>query len=435
MHLIGNFAGLMDQFKSKFLQQGWGVLSGTILMSGVYVVRGAVSYGYMAVAVRLLGTNQYGLFSIMYSIFTMISFVFGQAVETLLSKYVAEAVSSGLGYTQLLKRVFGMSMLISLIIAISGILLPQSIIALVLPEAPYLFYFVVAIGILESYDMGLRGILRGMQAMGFYGISLVLQMTMRLLFLVFFVRFYQWGLLGAGISLIIAFLISIFITILFLIRLNDQKKVVKISEFHPDNKAILRYLFSMLVTFGLMAIYYFSAPLLIKGNDPQGANELAGMFMLAVYVSRIPFQLSDALSVNLLPRLSRVDIQSDANKAVVYIKQTYKFLIPFGLMTIFGLFIFGPWLLKIFHGNYEYSNLGMALLGVNVTFLILMSVPSQILLSRSKTIFMSFCWIVGCVIFIGISLIAPIAGLVRFELGYVLSSLAMFILLLWGALK
>ena len=417
--------------KETFWKPDWGVQGGTIVSGVSLVLRAFLNCSFLLIIARLLGTFYYGSFSVLYSGFTIISFILGQAAETSLTKYVAEARSSQTSYAVLLSKATGWLSVLSLILIVSGFLARDIVVARLFPEAPYLFYFLLGIGILESWDMALRGILRGMRAIGMYAVSVMIQMSLRLVLGVLLTYWTGGQLVGTGVGIFVAMAISVLVTICFLRHLRHYKVY---ADIQYDTTGISKYLASMIATFCLMAFYYHSGPLLIKIQKVEFANELAGMFMVAAYFSRVLLQLSEPLTINLLPRLSGMDVQGNADKAWHYIVQSYQLIVPWTLLSVIGLYFFGPWVVRTFHREYLYSNTGMGMLGLNSAFMTLHSIASQLLLSRSKTNVVVMSWLVGCVILTMVSLLGLLWSVTtRLEIGYVASSALMLGIVLCGA--
>jgi len=410
--------------RDKFSEQGWGVRYGTLIMAVALILRGIMNYVYFWVAAQSLGIYEYGSFSILFSSVAIVYFVLGQSAETLLSKYIAEANSSQQGYKSLLRRIILWLLVVSIIFIIVGFIAQNIITIKLFPEAPGLFYFLIGISLLESWDMTLRGVLRGLRAIGMYAMSIIVQMFLRLAIFVLFVNVLGWRIVGAGISILIAMAISILITLFFLKYLWEHETETTTHEY-PFTADILKYLYSLVLTFSLVAVYYHGGPLFIKTLAVERVNEKAGMFMLATYLSRLPLALSESLTINLLPRLSNVDMQGNINRAWRYIVRIYQFVLPACVLVVVGLYSWGPWLLQIFNKEYEYSHIGMGLLGLNVSLMILFLISAQFLLSRSKTNMVIVSWLVGCVVLIVISAFGPWPIITRLEVGYVASSALM----------
>ena len=421
--LIRNYlqAGRTSLFKGE-----WSLKGGTLMMILVYLMRGVLSYLYLFIAIRLLGTIAYGSFSVLYSGFTMIGFILGQSFETLISKYTAEAASQQLNFRNLFQKlgiVFG---IIGIFFVFLALISEKYLASQLFSEDISLYWFMVCVGLGESIDMTSRGILRGLRAIGLYGTSFVINMALRFLTLILFVKVFDMGLRGAAIGLLLAMAISILINVAFYSKVARTSKIHKAQDFVIGNRELRVNISSMLWMFGAMALYYHSGPMLIKAQGGEASAKLAGMFMLATYLTRIPAQLAESLTVNLLPHLADISIQADLEKTRNTIRKSFNILIPLGILSVIGLYLVGPWILSIFSNEYNYSRNGIALLAINGFMIILINVLSQLLLSRSKTRQVAFAWFVGCAIFFSASLLKGLPVLTSLEWGYLVSSVSMF---------
>jgi O-antigen/teichoic acid export membrane protein len=424
---------LFRKYGHLLFREGWGLKSSTLAMGSVYLFRAAINYLYQVIAVRSLGLDPYGVYSVVFSSLTIVSFILGQSAETLVSKNVAEARSGNHSYTRLLKHTFLWLTLLSLLSVAIGLSLRDLVVTALLPEAPYLFYFLLAIGILESYDIAIRGVLRGLQATGMYGMSFIIKNVFRILFFVLLVNGLGLGLIGAGWALCFAAIGSILFIVLVVLRLARNGPSEARPQYRFKSRALLRYELGMMVTFGLMAVYYYIGPLLIKLLGFAGANELAGTFMLATYLSRFPIQISEALTVNLLPHMSRLDVQNDVRRGWRYVVQSYQVLVPAGIASVVVLYVWGPWALHLIHEDINYSHIGMGLLGVNGLFMMLSAVSIQFLLSRSRVGEVVGSWLVGCIILVVAPALTVWPILTRLEISYALSGAIMWGIVLVGS--
>jgi len=421
--MIRNYlnAGRTSLFKGE-----WSLKGGTLLMILVYLMRGVLSYFYLFIAVRLLGTVAYGSFSVLYSGFTMIGFILGQSFETLISKYTAEAASQQLNLRSIFLKVGIVFGVVSIFIVLVAIVSENYLASRLFNEDLSLYWFMICIGLGESIDMTSRGILRGLRAIGLYGTSFVINMTLRFLTLLLFVKVFNLGLRGAAIGLLLAMALSILINIAFYSQIARTSKIHKAQNFLIGNRELRAYMSSMLWMFTAMALYFHTGPMLIKAQGGVASAKLAGMFLLATYLTRLPAQLAESLTVNLLPHLANVSVQANLDKTRNTIRKSFKILIPLGTLSVIGLYLFGPWILSIFSNEYIYSRNGMALLAINGFMIILTNVLAQLLLSRSKTRHVAFAWFVGCAIFFGASLLNGLPVLTSLEWGYLVSSIIMF---------
>jgi O-antigen/teichoic acid export membrane protein len=416
-------AGRASLFKGE-----WSLKGGTLMMILVYLLRGILSYLYLYIAVRLLGTIVYGSFSVLYSGFTMVAFILGQSFETLISKYTAEAVSKHLSLRNLFKKIGGIFGIITIIVASLALITQKFIATRLFSEDLSLFWFMICIGIGESIDMTARGVLRGLRAIGLYGASFAINMALRFLTLILFVNVFDMGLIGAAIGLLLTMAVSILININFYLIVARASNIHQAQNFEISNNELHSYIFSMLWMFVAMALYYHSGPMLIKAQGGEIATKMAGMFMLATYLTRIPAQLGESLTVNLLPHFANISFQADREKSLDTIRKSFNILIPLGILSVVSLYLLGPWILNIFSDEYNYSRNGIMLLAINGFMIILMNVLSQLLLSRSKTRQVAFAWFAGCGIFFGASFLPGLPMLTRLELGYLVSSIIMFII-------
>jgi O-antigen/teichoic acid export membrane protein len=406
---------------------GWGIKSGTVYMAFSYSLSTVLVLGFQVIAVRILKPEQYGLVSVLYSSVVFLSLFLGQTFELTLSRYVSEYEAKGLDCFSLIKQaLFWQACALVCFLGIS-ILLRDEIIKRLFPEMPLFFYVLIACGVCYSFEVGIRGVMRGLREFGYYGTVTITINLFRIVFLLLLVGVMQKGLLGAGLSILLASIANVSISFFWYLRAWDRLKGKSAGVQGMTLWRLLQFVAPTMAMFGCGTYFYNTGPMFIKLLGGQSANELAGLFLIAVMISRLPLQLSEALSTNLLPNMSRLSAQDDWRSMKHYITKSYQLFVPLSLAAIVGVYLFGPYILRLLHPEFSYSRLGLTLLMSGTAVIMLVAAYNQFLLARSKMTSVVIGWLVGCGVLTAIILTLPGDILFRLEIGYLVAAIAIWI--------
>jgi O-antigen/teichoic acid export membrane protein len=412
---------------------GWGVKSGTIYMAFSYTLTTIFAFGFQMVAIRLLPQDEYGLVSILYSTVVFLTLFLGQTFELSLSKFVSEYDAKGWNYSSLIKYSISLQTIAMVGFIAIAMLLRPFIIGRLFPEAPYYFWILVACGVFYGFESGLRGVMRGLREFGYFGSLAISINLLRLTLLVILVGVMKTGLIGAGFSILFASILNIILSSTWYWRNKDKFKEGD-NPYFISKIQMLRFVVPTMLMFGCGAYFYNTGPVFIKLLGGTSGNELAGFFLIAVMISRLPLQLSEALSTNLLPNMSRLCAKGDWRSITYYIRKSHHLFIPFSLISVIVIYFFGPKILDVFFPGSIYTRLGMALLMTATGIIMMVAAYNQFLLAMRKLTNVVTSWFIGCLV-LTLALFYPSDILFRLEIGYILSSIAIWLSLRWFSNK
>lgn len=413
--------------KLRKLEGTWGIKSGTIYMAFSYTLNTLFIFGFQTIAVRLLKPDYYGLVSVLYSSVVFVSFFLGHTFEFTLSKYISELEAKHNNYVQLVQRIWvwqGATLLVFTFLSFS---LRGFIVDRLFPEAPIFFYIFIACGIFYSVEIGLKGVIRGLREFGIFGTLTFALNFIRIIYLILFVGILKYGLLGAGLSILLASVTNILLIILWY-RKNWMKIRVQHQGFQnsPTYRQLSKYVLPTMAMFAVSTYFYNTGPSFIKLLGGESANETAGLFLIAVMISRLPLQLSEALSINLLPNMSRLIVQGDWRGIRYYILKSYQIFIPLLFICLVGIYIFGPLILRFIYPEFTYSRLGLNILVLSIGVIMLTAAFIQFLLADNRVMNVVVGWMVGGIILTLVVFWMPGDILVRLETGYLAGAISIW---------
>jgi O-antigen/teichoic acid export membrane protein len=403
---------------------GWGLKAGTVYMVFSNTLNAVLIFGFQTLGVRMLKPERFGVVSVLYSAVVLASFVVGQPFELTLSKHVSECEANGQNCLTLIRRVLswqalGMALFVCICLPLRTLIVQR-----LFPEAPSLFYLAIACGVCYGFEIGTRGVMRGLREFGYYGTLAIGTNFFRVVLLLLLVGVVKMGLLGAGLSILLASMANILLSLFWYRRVWNR---LKGKEDHVGQDMTMRHLLGYIVPamamFGCVTYFYNTGPIFIKLLGGSSANEVAGLFLIAAMVARSPLQISEALSANLLPSMSRLCAQGDWRSVRGYVAKSYQLFIPLSLTAIGGAALLGPEIIRLIYPGFSYSRMGLTLLVVGTVVLIMMAAPGQFLMARSKVANVATGWLVGCVALTLVVFMMPGDLLFRLEIGYLVAGL------------
>ncbi|HBB37133.1 MAG: polysaccharide biosynthesis protein, stage V sporulation protein B [Candidatus Moranbacteria bacterium GW2011_GWC1_45_18] len=346
---------------SKFLVKSffWVALSEVIYNLSAYVIHSGMG--------RILGPAEYGRFGIVVTLTTMIVVLIGQGVPTAMAKYLGEIYDTNLGLIPTIKRqtakiqfaLIGSVTVIFFLLSpvISNILGDPSLTnlfrlsSLVIPAfALASFYFYYYTGLHEFSTQAWLKTIRSVARLGF------------ILGLAYYLKSKGLALEGA----IVGYVFAPFFVFLAATLFDPYRKLKPEGSF--DWRKLLHYAWPM--TLFLIA-YEFLITIdlyLVKGILRDDA--LTGLYNGAITVGRIPYFLFYALTIIILPAVSKSTSSENHSETKKLISQSLRLMTMFLLPIAILMSVYSEPILEIFYGQKFLGAAGpMSILMSGVTFL------------------------------------------------------------------
>lgn len=327
---------------------------------------------------RILGPEAYGRFGLVVTLTTMIVILIGNGIPTAMSKYLSEVFEDapekiyGIKYSAMKLQIVLMAsvtLMFFLLAPIFSFLLRDpsltplfQLSALIIPAfAAASFYF--------YYFTGLH----------FFRMQAILKTFRSIARVCFIVALaYIFGVKGAVGGYILAPL-AVFI-IGFICDGILTKKYFPVAHTNKTNsvfsaKTILQYawpftLFLLFYEFILTLDLYFVKSML---RD----DYLTGIYNAAITVGRIPYYLFYALTIILLPAISKTTTQNDTAETENLVNKSLRLLVLLLFPMITLLIVYAPQTLNLFYGgNYKEAANPMSVFALGVGFLTIFYVLS-----------------------------------------------------------
>lgn len=330
----------------KFSQAlAWLTVSEIIFNIAGYVIQSAVG--------RILGPADYGRYSLIVTLTTMVIILIGNGIPTAMSKYLAEIFESapekilGIKRQAIRLQILLMSSVTVLFFLAAPLLAhllhdPSltplfRLSSLIIPAfAAASFYFYYYTGL---HFFRLQAGLKMMRALG------------RIVFIISFAYFF--GVQGAVSGYIAAplfiFTLGLLADIFITHRYFPHVKQPKTEVIAFSGKTILTYagpltLFLLFYEFILTLDLYFVKSLL-------RSDYLTGIYNAALTAGRIPYYLFYALTIILLPAISKTTAARDTKETENLVNKSLRLMIFLLFPMVTLLMIYAPQVLHLFYGN------------------------------------------------------------------------------------
>lgn len=335
-----------------------------------------LAYLYNLVVGRMLGPQNYGVFSSLLSIVYIIS-VFSATLSLLVAKFSAEynsksdsaAIYSFFRYTT--KRFFIIGFLLFFILVaaaplIGNFLKIDSVAPIIILSSSLVFSFLVAIN---------RGILQGMLKFFSLSVNSNMEMALRIAISILFI-YWGWGVNGALTGLTLGVLAGYVLSFLPLRNIFKDKIIKSI-----DITLIKNYAIPLFVSFLGMTLLYTVDILLVKHYL---SDHEAGIYSALSTFGKIVFFSSSAISIALFPMAAERNAQGKRHGHLLRDAVIIVILSSVAILSFY--FLVPTWVIKLFLGDdFIEASPYLGLFGIIMMFYSIINILINYYLSINKT--------------------------------------------------
>ncbi len=323
---------------------------------------------------RILGPAEYGRYGLVITLTTMIIMLIGRGIPSAMNKYISEIFDTKPGLVRLIKKqaIIAQIILIGSVTIIFFLLSPVMALALKDPTLTPLFrlssLIIPAFAAASFYFYYYTGIHR-------FNVQSVLKIVRSVAKIVFIIGLaYLFKVKGSVIGYIAAPLFVFFVAWI-IDQVWISKKFFDNKEYKFDWHKLISYawpitLFMLFYEILITVDLYFVKAML--QND-----FLTGIYNGALTVGRIPYYLFYALTIVLLPTISKTTSQNNIKETKKVVSQSLRFMIMLLLPITILMFVYAEPIINIFYGSgYEQAVPPMQVLVFGVGFLTVFYVMS-----------------------------------------------------------
>ncbi|HEX8304999.1 MAG TPA: hypothetical protein VF612_08975 [Jatrophihabitans sp.] len=406
---------------------GRGGLAGTMSSQVVTVgmgllVLGLTSYGFLVVAARRLDASQFAQLSVVWTAL----FTIGPGLFLPLEQAVAQRLAAGAAPGQLLRRAAALAGALLAVLAALSLALAPFISRRLLDSDIALFWAMLLTNCALAPVHLSRGLLAGLGQFRAYGVQLGFDGTVRLLG--------AMVLAVAGVGSVTAYAAVLVVSQLSatVLSLALAHRAVRRAVSSPPRSANATRWAGLASGLSWMLVAALASQSLANGGTvvvkafAEPGDAVAGHFLTAVVLTRLPLFLFAALQASLLPLLARRITDGDVVGAAAGVRRLLAILGLVGAVATLVLLLAGPELdALVFGSEFRVARLPMVILSVASTFYILAAGLGQALLALESAAQVAWGWIGGFAVFL-LALVLPGSLEVRVSVALLLGAAVTF---------
>jgi O-antigen/teichoic acid export membrane protein len=372
---MSTHAGALDRTPPALARRS---LEGTWLVATATAVSGVLTYAFLIVAARTLGTEAYGQIGVLWGSVFIAAIVLFRPLEQTTSRAISDRIARGVEVRTVLRAV--------------------GLIAVVLIGAVVI---AAAAGWSTLSDRLFRGndLLTAMFVVGTatYGLSYLVR---GLVGGVCWFRGYSLGLLADSAARL-AFAIPLFVVAsrslaaaaiaaggfvgaaapLYVGRRHFRKALGPRRGWRFAVPHALKFAGPATVIAASDQLLVNGAPLLVVLGGGSGAAKAAGVVFAATMLVRAPVYVFTGLASAILPNLTRLHARNDMSSFVAAVARAVSVLAGLGALIVSAVAIAGPGAMRLYGSEYRASRGDLVLLAVGVACYLAAGTFSQALLS------------------------------------------------------
>jgi O-antigen/teichoic acid export membrane protein len=396
------------------------VASGAPLLTLATIASGVLTYGFLILAARSLGTAAYGQIGVLWAAMFLIAIVAFRPLEQTTSQAIAQRAAAGTEVRSVVRTMTAVAACAAVALSLAFALAWQ-------PIADRLFHSnqvlmaALVIGVL-SYGLSylVRGVLGGLRWFGGYAVVLLADGGFRMLvalplFLVGSRAVAAAAVAAAGLGGAIA------PVVLGRRRLQTGLRTGEPGAFGAGNA--VRFAAPATVIAGADQLLVNGAPLLVAVSG--GSSTAVGLVFAATMLVRAPVYVFQGFAASLLPNLThlaQVEGRTQLRRAVV---RTAGVLFACGVVFTTVAAAGGPAAMRAVYGaSFAAPAASLALLAAGVACYLAAGTFSQALLALELGVTGAVCWSAACVAFVGSYTVLPGSPLGRASASLAIGSLA-----------
>lgn len=367
---------------------------GTLAVGGGLVVYGITAYGFLVLSGRALGPQRYVGISVLWALVFLCSIGFFVPLEQVVARALATRKARGLGGATLVRRAgfIGTVLLASLLLALVG-LSPVLVDALFEGHV----WLLASLGLaLCGYLLGhvVRGVLSGVGDLATYGLLLAVEGSVRL---------------GATLVLVMAgvrspgpYAAALALAPLVAVVLTVRRQPEWAGPDEPGSWRELSTALGHLLTASLLSQALVNGPVLavkILASDQE--TLLAGRFLAALVVTRVPVFLLAAVQASLVPRLAGLAAQGRLQQFRSELLRLAALVTALVVAGTLASYLVGPPIVRAFFGpEFAVERGVLTVLAAGNGAFMLAVLAAQALIALGRHAYVTLGWMCGVAGFI-----------------------------------
>jgi O-antigen/teichoic acid export membrane protein len=406
---------------------------GARILSVGIATTGLVTFAFFSLASHALSEVDYKGISLLWSVMFLIISIIYRPVEQLLSRTISVRRAQGLhgGHPLRIAVIIQLAFAaVFLVIALAG----RTRIERDVFDGSATLYWVLVVAVLAyAASYFARGWLAGHQRFGLYGGLVLMESVSRTLFALAAAIGIAHGQAAVALGIAAAPLVSLAVVPLAL-RGQDPPPSSGAPEGAGGGLSLrggAGFAGAVLVVMAAEQALLNGPVVIVDATSSDAA--LAGFAFNVLLITRAPLQLFQAIQTTLLPHLSTLQGSDAAEDFRHALRVIVLAIAGFAGAVVVGLALIGPWAMGVlFGGDFEYTRLGLVLVGIGMGFHLTAGTLNQAALARGRAAWAAGAWLAAAALFLGwLALGALSDELLAVEIGYAASTAALAGALWW----
>lgn len=389
---------------------------GTLAVGAGLLVSGVTAYGFLVLAARALGPEQYAPLGLLWTVVFLVGPGFFLPVEQEVSRALADRRARGVGGGPLLRQaatltVGLLAVLLVAVLATAPLTLPK------LFDDQWLLLLGLGLALAgAAFGHLARGACSGQGRFGPYALFLAGDGVIRLLLCI--------GLAVAGVDSPGWYGVAVGVAPLAAVALAVGRERGLVTD-GPDarwselSRALVILLVASVLSFSLVNAGPMAIDLL--GSDDEQAD--AGRFLNGLIIARVPLFLFQAVQASLLPKLSALAGAGRFDDLRAGLRNLLAVTVAIGAVATAGAFALGPEVVRLLFGTeYDLDQRTLGLLALSCAAYMLAVALAQAVIALGGHRLVAASWAVGVGAFVLVTAVAADELFLRVELGLVAGS-------------
>jgi stage V sporulation protein B len=305
---------------------------------------------------RMLGPADYGRFGLIVTLTTMVIMLIGNGIPTAMSKYISEIYDTNPRMVGVIKRqavilqsiIIGAITLIFFLSAplIAGILNDPTLTPL-FQLSTFIIPLFAAASFYFSYFTGLHK----------FNIQSFLKVSRSIFRVIFIIGFAYYFSLRGAVSGYIAAPASVFLLAIFIdrfivskkLRAVETKNFASLPEPYFDWRKLVNYAWQIVIFFLAYELLISIDLYLVKGILRD--DYLTGIYNASLTIGRIPYYVFYALTVVLLPVVSKSTSENNHKETSKIIEQSLRLMLILLIPSVILMSVFARPLIRLFYSH------------------------------------------------------------------------------------
>jgi O-antigen/teichoic acid export membrane protein len=402
-----------------------------ILSLGI-ATTGLVTFAFFSLASHALSEVDYKGISLLWSVMFLIISIIYRPVEQLLSRTISVRRAQGLHGGHPLRIAVVIQLAFAALFLVIALAARTRIERDVFDGSATLYWVLVVAVLAYAASYFARGWLAGHQRFGLYGGLVLMESISRTLFALAAAIGIAHGQGAVALGIAAAPLVSLAVVPL---ALRGQDPPPTGAPERADGGLSLRggarFAGAVLVVMAAEQALLNGPVVIVDATSADAA--LAGFAFNVLLITRAPLQLFQAIQTTLLPHLSTLQSSDAAEDFHHALRVIVLAIAGFAGAVVLGLALIGPWAMGVlFGGDFEYTRVGLVLVGIGMGFHLTAGTLNQAALARGRAAWAAGAWLAAAALFLGWLAVGALDDeLLAVEIGYAASTAALAGALWW----